>query len=152
MATVLYVDDEAVIRRAVRAWLAREGHLVHEAANLAEARHVIMNHALDGVLIDLWLGNESGLALLAWIDDLDAALARRVAFVSGDLFAEDHFRLAQRFDHPVYLKPFPLRDLSLQVAAWARERRADEHDPAWRAREQAGTPAASEPTIAYPNP
>src|SRR5438270_10642 len=56
MATVLYVDDEDAIRRAVVTWLTRRGHVVHEAAGVASARQVLESQTVDGAFVDLWLG------------------------------------------------------------------------------------------------
>ena len=74
MATVLYVDDQEAIRRAVKLWLSRKGHVVHLAANADAARSVILAERLDGIFIDLWLGEDSGLELYRWIDALESVL------------------------------------------------------------------------------
>ena len=120
MAAVLFVDDEMATRKAVRTWLVRRGHTVHEASDLAQAQRVLLEHRVDGVFVDLWIGRESGIELLGWIDDLDPDLARNVAFITGDLFATV---LAERgFGHPIYMKPFQLSDLDMQIDAWTSGR------------------------------
>lgn len=122
MATVLYVDDEAPIRRAVSTWLGRKGHFVHEAGTLDEARAVLETHveALDGVFIDLWLGAESGIELFKWLEARHPTLAERVAFVTGDLF--DSPEVGREFARPVFAKPFELKELEAQVVKWAAGR------------------------------
>lgn len=118
MATVLYIDDEASIRRAVRTWLMRKGHEVHEAADLTTARAALEEHGdrLDGVFIDVWLGEHSGVDLFAWIEQRFPRLARRIAWVTGDLFELPALEGAH--DHPVFTKPFELPALEAQATQW----------------------------------
>src|SRR3954464_3295672 len=85
MATVLYVDDEAGIRRAVVAWLTRRGHTVHAAATIGDARHLLESQCIDGAFVDLWLGEESGLELQDWIDEHQPDLSTKIVFVTGDV-------------------------------------------------------------------
>ena len=119
VATVLYVDDEVSIQRAVRAWLSRRGHQVHTAANLGEARQLLEQHPIDGVFLDVWLGTESGFELQAWIDDNQPELTRRIVYVTGDIMAEPSVaRTMDQLGRPVLPKPFELRDLETYIAHW----------------------------------
>jgi two-component system, cell cycle sensor histidine kinase and response regulator CckA len=63
---VLVVDDDASVREMTSRMLRSEGHEVHTAATLAEARQVLDDHsvALDAMLTDVVLGNESGMDLI----------------------------------------------------------------------------------------
>jgi DNA-binding NtrC family response regulator len=116
MATVLYVDDEDAIRRAVATWLTRKGHVVFAAANVASARELLTTQAIDGAFIDLWLGTESGLELQDWIDEHRPDFASRIVFVTGDVLASDSTeRAVHALGRPVLQKPFDLGEL----AAWA---------------------------------
>lgn len=119
MATVLYVDDEDAIRRAVSAWLTRRGHRVLTAGTLADARDVLASQAVDGAFIDVWLGVESGLELQDWIDEHRPELSPRIVFVTGDVAASE---LAQcslgKLGRPVLAKPFELQQLDSFVQIW----------------------------------
>jgi len=119
MATVLYVDDEDAIRRAVSAWLTRRGHTVYTAGTLGEARDLLASQAIDGAFIDVWLGDESGLELQDWIEDNRQELSPRIVFVTGDPGARE---LAQcsvgKLGHPVLTKPFELQELDAFVRLW----------------------------------
>lgn len=116
MATVLYVDDQEAIGRAVKLWLSRKGHAVHLADSIGAARTLVSSERLDGVFIDLRLGPDSGLELYDWIDALDPELARRVAFVTGDLFESSLTNM--RLPRPVLAKPFQLHELEALVDGW----------------------------------
>jgi len=120
MPTVLYVDDEAGIRRAVVAWLTRHGHTVHTAATLAAARDLLDSQSIDGAFIDLWLGEESGLELQEWIDEHHPELSPNVVFVTGDPGADTAGRGAlTELGRPVLAKPFDLQALDQFVAGWS---------------------------------
>lgn len=119
MATVLYVDDEDAIRRAVAAWLTRRGHTVHTAGTLAEARDLIASQAIDGAFIDIWLGEESGLELHDWIDENCPALSPKIVFVTGDMGASEIIRCSLgKLGRPVLAKPFELQQLDTFVHLW----------------------------------
>jgi DNA-binding response OmpR family regulator len=120
MATVLYVDDEDAIRRAVVAWLTRRGHTVHSARTLADARNLLASQAIDGAFVDLWLGDESGLELQDWIDENRPDLSANIVFVTGDLAASDTgSSTLGTLGRPVLAKPFELRELDAFVESWA---------------------------------
>ena len=119
MATVLYVDDEDAIRRAVSAWLTRRGHTVHTAGTLAEARDLLSSQPINGAFVDIWLGDESGLELQDWIDEHRPELSPRIVFVTGDLSASDTAQSSVRkLGRPVLAKPFELQQLDTFVERW----------------------------------
>src|SRR6478609_8917591 len=120
MATVLYVDDEDAIRRAVVAWLTRRGHTVHSAGTLAGARHLLESQSIDGAFVDLWLGDESGLELQDWIDEHQPDLSGKIVFVTGDAAAGVANERLASLGRPVLAKPFDLHDLDAFVAGWCR--------------------------------
>ena len=62
--TVMIVDDEPEIRTAINHYLCNEGFHVEAAASGAEMAEIFENSAIDLILLDLGLDNESGLDLL----------------------------------------------------------------------------------------
>lgn len=62
--TILIVDDEPSIRRTLGIYLRSRGYRVLEAGSLAEARALLEEHRVDLAIVDLRLGEESGLDLL----------------------------------------------------------------------------------------
>jgi len=113
MATLLYVDDEETIGRAVARWFERRGHVVHQARSLADARLLLESNDPDTIFIDVWLGTDSGFELLAWIDDNRPQLAERVVFVTGELVDSDseNGRIWKTLGRPVVRKPFDFKQL-----------------------------------------
>jgi DNA-binding NtrC family response regulator len=117
MATLLYVDDEATIGRAVARWFSRRGHTVHLACNIAEAQESITQHPPDALFIDVWLGTESGFELMSWIEDTYPSLADRVTFVTGELAdSTNNDRVWRTLGRPVLQKPFDFAQLERYIA------------------------------------
>jgi CheY-like chemotaxis protein len=108
--SVLVVDDERSLRLLCRVNLELEGHRVHEAANLDEARALIERQAPDVVLLDIHIGGEDGLELLDEIRALDLPI--RIVLLSGS--ANVGPALRARVDG-VLGKPFDLGRLSAAV-------------------------------------
>ena len=108
--TVLVVDDERSLRLLCRVNLELDGHVVHEAGTLAEARALIEQEPPDVILLDLHVGNEDGLELLDELEALD--LPVRVVLLSGtsEVGPELRSRVAG-----VLGKPFELGRLAAAV-------------------------------------
>lgn len=119
MATVMYVDDEATIRRAVHYWLARRGHDIHTARSIVGAKRCVKLFPFDGIFIDFWLGDGRGLDLYVWLREHHPRLADQTVFVTGDLLMREelHDRLMAT-GRPVLEKPFDLSDLDSLIQKW----------------------------------
>jgi two-component system nitrogen regulation response regulator NtrX len=114
MATLLYVDDEETIGRAVARWFGRRGHQVHLARSVAGAQQVLEGLDPDALFVDIWLGSESGFELMSWIDDFRPELSERVTFVTGHLVEgdiDDAGRVYRTLGRPVLQKPFDFAQL-----------------------------------------
>lgn len=121
MATVLYVDDEDAIRRALKSWLTRRGHTVHAVGSSDEAREVLGAHHIDALFIDIWLGEESGFDLFEWVDMNRPEIAQRTVFVTGDIIRDpDVERSIAAFERPILTKPFELAELERIVLGWVK--------------------------------
>jgi len=108
--SVLVVDDEPSMRFLCRVNLELEGHGVHEAATVADARERLSEGGVDVVLLDMHIGTESGLDLLDHIEALE--LPVRVVVLSGTSEITPQVRARV---HGVLGKPFALEDLAAAV-------------------------------------
>ncbi len=125
MSTILYVDDEQAVRTVVQRLLHRRGVTVHIAGSVAEAKEALLSREdLDGVIIDIWLGDGTAFDLHAWIREHRPALAKRTAFVTGDI-AEDveADRSLTTLGCPVFGKPLDYEALLSTVRAWGGDGR-----------------------------
>ena len=119
MATVLYVDDEEAIRRALTSWLGRRGHTVFTAGSSNEALEILKEQNVDAMFIDIWLGHESGFDLFEWVDMNQPQLVDRIAFVTGAIVREpDVERSLAAFARPILTKPFELTELERMIVTW----------------------------------
>ena len=119
MGTVLYVDDERAIGRALRSWLTRRGHTVFTAASLDEAKTVLETSQVDGAFIDIWLGSESGFELFEWLEIHRPTVASKVVFVTGDVIPDRPVQQTlDTYSRPVLVKPFELSELESIVRGW----------------------------------
>jgi DNA-binding response OmpR family regulator len=109
--SVLVIDDEQSLRLLCRVNLELEGHRVHEAATLAQAREQIERQAPDVILLDIHVGGEDGLDLIDEVRALD--LPVRIVLLSGTSDVGPELR--SRVD-AVLGKPFDLGRLAAAVA------------------------------------
>ena len=85
MATVLYVDDEAAIGRALaRGSLAAATPCSPRPRSMKRSK-ILETSQVDGAFIDIWLGTESGFELFEWIDMNSPTSPANVVFVTGDV-------------------------------------------------------------------
>jgi len=114
-ATVLVVDDEALIRWSVGERLRGDGVRVFEAATLRAARRVLSEHDVDLVVLDIRLPDGSGEDLLAEI--IAARPGRPVVMISahGDDLTEA--AVVERGALCLVHKPFDVDALAAAVEA-----------------------------------
>jgi len=67
VATVLVVDDEAIVREVVVRYLEREGYATLEADHGDRARELLEQQTPDLVVLDVMLPGADGLELCRWI-------------------------------------------------------------------------------------
>lgn len=121
MAVVLFVDDEAPMRRVVQHALTLHGIEVHTAGGLAEARAACERNAFDGAIIDVWLDDGSGFELHAWLQEHYPRVARNTLFVTGDIAANaDLGRHLRALGRPVLVKPFDFDELEELIRSFPR--------------------------------
>ena len=112
MASLLYVDDEETIGRAVEPMVrASRPRGAPGAVDRRSAKQILAEHEPAAIFLDVWLGKESGFELMGWIEDARPELADRVTFVTGEL-ADSHehrHRVWKTLGRPVLQKPFELR-------------------------------------------
>jgi DNA-binding response OmpR family regulator len=81
---ILVVDDDASYRELLKAWLESEGHEPILAATLEEGFVGIATEPLpDLVLLDIHLGNQSGLTLVHWARKQRHLARMPIAAVTG---------------------------------------------------------------------
>jgi CheY-like chemotaxis protein len=116
-ASLMIIDDEESIRRALRRYFERLGWVVDDAVDGAEGL-VKLNRAeatamYDVVLCDLKMPGISGQALYNHVLRAQPALVNKFIFATGDAGAPDVVDFLASVSVPVLEKPFELRTLEL---------------------------------------
>ncbi|MBK8002511.1 MAG: response regulator [Gemmatimonadetes bacterium] len=84
MATVLVVDDEPSMRKALRAFFERAGFTVLEADSSAAAKRIFAEGpGADAVVCDVLMPGETGIAFYDALLETSPRLADRVVFLTG---------------------------------------------------------------------
>jgi DNA-binding response OmpR family regulator len=110
-AAVLVVEDEAALGAAVAEALADAGFVVDRASDGVEALERLRERAYDLIICDLKMPRLDGTALYHEIERIDAAMARRVLFVTGDVAGTEAGRFLEETGCRWLAKPFRLKDL-----------------------------------------
>jgi putative two-component system response regulator len=127
---LLVIDDEERIRRLVVALLQSSGYMCESAPDVASARRILDETAIDLVLTDMNLPGDSGLDLLR-------ALAGRAPDTAVVMVtAEDNAALGgaalELGAYGYVIKPFKNNELVIQVANALRRRRLEVENRAHR--------------------
>lgn len=87
--SILIVDDHPVVRRGLRSLLSNydDFTLTGDVATLAEAQQIMQGHSVDVLLLDIRLKGESGLDLLAWVQETEPTI-KSIVLTS---FEEDEY-------------------------------------------------------------
>ncbi len=115
--SLLVVDDDAAIRRQLRAVLEDEGHRVSEATNAAEGGAALERERFDAVLLDLRMPGEHGLDALVRFREFAPDTA--VVIVSGEGTIENAMRAGQRGAFDFVEKPIRDPERLLELLAEA---------------------------------
>jgi PAS domain S-box-containing protein len=123
-ASILIIDDEESIRRALRRYFERRGWVVEEATDGADGVVKLERpdaaSIFDVVLCDLKMPGISGQELFNRLLPDRPALAKKFIFATGDAGAPDVADFLAKVGVPVLEKPFELKALEV-VAQQVRE-------------------------------
>jgi CheY-like chemotaxis protein len=116
--TILIVDDEPGIVRALAHLLRRDGHTVDTAANGELALAKLQTQAYDLILCDLRMPKLDGPGLYQALRQQHPHLLRRMIFLTGDTLSEEARAFLEQTEVPRLSKPFhavEVRQLVQQV-------------------------------------
>jgi signal transduction histidine kinase len=110
-AVVLVVEDEVALGTAVAEALGDAGFVVDRASDGIEALERLKERRYDLIVCDLKMPRLDGTAFYRQLETIDAAMARRVLFVTGDVAGTDAERFLEETGCRWLAKPFRLKDL-----------------------------------------
>jgi len=121
MASVLVIDDERSMREMLEVYLARQGHRVVCAENVAQGIDALHEQRVDLVLTDLKLGKQSGILVLEAAKKLDVAV--EVVIMTAFSTVETAVQAMKAGAYDYVQKPFNLDELQLVVDRALERRR-----------------------------
>lgn len=113
---VLLVEDQALMRKAFKRIL-EPTHLftIQESQNPKDAIQYLRNHAIDLVILDLYLSRGNGLEVLNYIRSRPIANDIPVIFVTGEASRDDIVHAIELGVNDYLIKPFEPQDLLLKI-------------------------------------
>jgi CheY-like chemotaxis protein len=109
--SVLIVDDEEGLRRAVLNFLKRRGIDATAVADGVEGLRVLRERRFDVILSDVRMPGMNGRQFLERLRQEHPAMVSRLIFTTGDTFAPDTAALLQESAVPSLVKPFDFAKL-----------------------------------------
>lgn len=141
MATILIVEDDALLLDALTGQLQQQQYSVCTASTVAGAMAVLQTQAVDGILLDLGLPGADGMELLTWVRRQIAGLP--VLILTARDGVDDRVRGLNAGADDYLTKPFNMQELQARLQAMLRRAR----QPAFT---QPSTAAVSLPTALGP--
>jgi CheY-like chemotaxis protein len=114
------VEDEVEIAQMIAEVLGRDGHEILLASSGHEALARLDGQRFDLILSDLRMPDLDGPGLHRELAARAPELARRMAFVTGDVLTPDTGSFLDRAGLPVLEKPIDPHDLRLKVRSLLR--------------------------------
>ncbi|MFQ5876758.1 MAG: ATP-binding protein [Acidobacteriota bacterium] len=105
---ILLVDDEPSILDVMGDVLRMDGHEVVATTNGAHALARLGTERFDVIVSDLKMPGIGGQELFQRLGEMDADLARRVIFTTGDLASPQTLAFLEKTGNPYLQKPFDL--------------------------------------------
>ncbi len=114
MKTILVIDDEEVIRKALERYFKKEGYHVHAVSEWETAMGLLRSQRCDLLLVDLMLPNISGIEVTRRLREVQSDLVSIVMTGYGTIPSAVEAIRAGAYHYVT--KPFDLEDLGLLVA------------------------------------
>jgi two-component system NtrC family sensor kinase len=117
---ILLAEDEESLRRAVSAFLARDGITVRAVADGAAALAALGEESYDVIISDVRMPGVGGREFIARLGRDRPELLTRLVFLTGDTLAPDTALLLREVGAPALAKPFEfgaLERLIREIAA-----------------------------------
>ena len=108
---LLVVDDDPGVQELLAEVLTGAGYQVETAFDSDEAVGRVAEERYDGLVLDLVLPEEDGLALYDRVLEINPSLRDRVVFISGEAREHQLRRVTRRTGAGVLRKPFNILDL-----------------------------------------
>lgn len=125
MASILLVEDDAMLGRGLKDVLTRSGYIVEWFTTVADAKLAVKGMSFDAVLLDWNLPDGSGLDVLHFLRDLNLSLPVML-LTARDQIPDKILALDQGADDYL-VKPFEVGELEARLRAIMRRPKGQVH-------------------------
>jgi CheY-like chemotaxis protein len=126
--SILVVEDNQPNRELLCDWLELEGYEVWSAADLQAGYEVFSKRLPDAVLLDINLGNDDGLDLLAWMRRKPETREISVIAVTAHALLAERERILKAGCRACLSKPIDFNRLREELNRLLRESKASQID------------------------
>ncbi len=119
---ILVVEDNQLNCELLRDWLEVEGYEVWSAADLKTSYEVFAKRVPDAVLLDINLGEDDGLDLIAWMRQKPEAREIPVIAVTAHALVAEQERILQAGCRACLSKPIDFQLLREELNRWLQDR------------------------------
>jgi CheY-like chemotaxis protein len=126
---ILVVEDNPLNRELLRDWLEVEGYEVWSAADLKASYEVFSKRLPDAVLLDINLGAENGLDLLAWMRQKPDLMKIPVIAVTAHALVGEQEGILRAGCKACLSKPVNFQNLREQLNHWLQDRAVSRPNP-----------------------
>jgi signal transduction histidine kinase len=120
--SVLIVEDEEAVAFTLREILAQEGYTVQDVSNTEDALALVGQERFDVALLDLRVGEDSGLTVLSRLKELSPGTVALILTGYGSLETAIEAMRHGAFDY--LLKPCDVQELKAAITRGLEQRRA----------------------------
>jgi signal transduction histidine kinase/CheY-like chemotaxis protein len=113
--TILLIDDEASVQRALRRLLQRSGHDITTAANGQEGLAAVEARSYEVILCDMRMPDLDGPGFYRELEQRHPHLVSRVIFLTGDTLSPEVEAFFAEVDRPRLLKPFKAQEVRRMI-------------------------------------
>ncbi len=125
---VLVVEDNLLNRELLRDWLEVESYEVWCAADLKASYEVFSKRLLDVVLLDINLGKDDGLDLLAWMRQKPETREIPVIAVTAHALVAEQQRILNAGCRACLSKPIDFQLLRVELNRWLEDSKTPQMD------------------------
>jgi len=120
----LIVEDNPLNRELLRDWLDGEGYEVWSATDLQTSYEAFAKRIPDVVLLDINLGNEDGLDLIAWMRQKPETREVPVIAVTAHALVAEQERILKAGCKACLSKPIDFQLLRAELERWFENTKA----------------------------
>ena len=126
---LLVVEDNQLNRELLRDWLEVEGYEVWLAADLQTSYDVFAKRIPDAVLLDINLGKDNGLDLIAWLRQKPEVRDIPVIAVTAHALVAEKERILHAGCRACLSKPIDFQLLRAELNRWLQDPKTSQVGP-----------------------